>query len=267
MNPYVRPSERILYAFSFVFSLIAYALLIAGIGYALSSFGDDSYLAASLGATFAVFLVYFVILVVFFLGAHIIAVGHLMGNGVRVGERQFPELWAEFTRAAAELGVRKLPAFYLVESGGMLNAFATKLFTRSYVAVYSELAERLYDGDREAVAFVLAHELVHVKRRHSSKSLFTLPAEMVPFLKGAWRRACEYSCDAGGMELAPEGAERGLILLAAGPKLAPKVDADEYLASFKAERSVWKRIAELFSSHPHLPKRISALRKRKDEYR
>ena len=215
-----------------------------------------------MGAGGAVFLFYFVLIIVFVLGAHILAVGYLMGNGVRVGERQFPELWKEFERAAAELGVRKLPAFYLVESGGILNAFATRLFTRNYVAIYADLAERLYAGDAAQVAFVIAHELVHVRRNHSLKSLLTLPAEMVPFLKGAWRRACEYTCDAGGQELAPEGAEKGLVLLAAGPRLAPRVDADIYLESFKAEKSVWKRVAELFASHPHLPKRIAALRKR-----
>jgi Zn-dependent protease with chaperone function len=220
-----------------------------------------------MGAGGAVFLFYFILIVVFVVGAHILAVGHLMGNGVRVSEKQFPELWAEFARAAAELGVRRLPAFYLVESGGLLNAFATRLFTRSYVAIYADLAERLYAGDAGSVSFVIAHELVHVKRNHSLKSLFTLPAEMLPFLKSAWRRACEYGCDAGGQELAPDGAEKGLILLAAGPRLAPRVDADAYLESFKAERSIWKRAAELFASHPHLPKRIAALRKRAETMR
>jgi Zn-dependent protease with chaperone function len=56
-----------------------------------------------------------------------------------------------------------------------------------------------------------------------------------------------------------------LILLAAGKKLSARMDADAYLESFRAEKSVWKRIAELFSSHPHLPKRIAVLRKRAQE--
>ena len=218
-----------------------------------------------LGTTLTVLLVYLAIIVAFVLGLHILTVGWLMGNGVRVGERQFPELWKIFTEAAAELGVKKLPAFYLVESGGVLNAFATRLFTRNYVAIYSELAECLYDGDAASVSFVVAHELVHVKRNHALKNLVTLPAEIVPFLKGAWRRACEYTCDAGGYEWSPAGAEKGLVLLAAGKKLASRVSADEYVESFKAERSVWKRVAELAASHPHLPKRIVALRKRAAE--
>jgi len=244
-----------------------YGLLVIGVFALITSIGDDPFTAATVGATAGVFILYFVIIVVIVLVAHILTVGHLMGNGVRVSEKQFPELWAEFTRSAMELGVKKLPAFYLVESGGILNAFATRLFTRNYVAIYASLAENLYDGDPSPVSFVIAHELVHVKRNHSFKTLLTISAEIVPFLKGAWRRSCEYSCDAGGMELSPEGAEKGLILLAAGPKLAPKVNADIYLESFKAEKSFWKRLAEIFASHPHLPKRIAALRKRKDEYR
>lgn len=218
-----------------------------------------------LGTTLAVVLVYLGLIVAVVLGLHILAVGWLMGNGIRVGERQFPELWKIFAEAAAELGVKKLPAFYLVQSGGVLNAFATRLFTRNYVAIYSELAECLYDGDAASISFVVAHELVHVKRNHALKNLVTLPAELVPFLKGAWRRACEYTCDAGGWEWSPAGAEKGLVLLAAGKKLASRVSADDYVETFKAERSVWKRVAELAASHPHLPKRIIALRKRAAE--
>lgn len=209
-------------------------------------------------------VLFFYLALIFFVafGLHILAVGWLMGNGVRVGERQFPELWRIFREAAAELGLKKLPAFYIVQSGGVLNAFATRLFTRNYVAIYSELAEELYDGEAAAVAFVVAHELAHVRRNHALKNLITLPAGIVPFLKPAWRRACEYTCDAGAADLSPTGAEKGLILLAAGRRLAGRTSVEEYLGAFRAERSVWKRLSELFASHPHLPKRIIALRGR-----
>jgi Zn-dependent protease with chaperone function len=218
--------------------------------------------ALGLMGTLGILVFYLAILIIVFVGAHIIAVGHLMGNGVRVSEKQFPELWAIFGRAALDLGIKKLPAFYLVESGGLLNAFATRLFTRSYVAIYADLAERLYEGDPDSVAFVVAHELVHVKRNHMLRNLVTLPAEIIPFLKPAWRRACEYSCDAGGAILAPAGARQGLALLAAGKRLSARLDVEAYLDSFNAEKSVWKRLAELVASHPHLPKRIAALGQR-----
>jgi Zn-dependent protease with chaperone function len=230
-------------------------------------FNNDDFLmdgerAASMGlwGVASIFIFYIALIVLIVLFAHIIAVGHLMGNGVRVSEKQFPELWAIFGRASIDIGIKKLPAFYLVESGGILNAFATRLFTRSYVAIYADLAERLYEGDEESVFFVVAHELVHVKRNHMLRNLITLPAEMIPFMKTAWRRACEYSCDTGAALVAPAGAEKGLILLAAGKKLSARLDAEAYLESFYAEKSAWKRIAELTSSHPHLPKRIQALR-------
>jgi len=216
--------------------------------------------AQSMMGVAGVLVFYVVLIFVVVLGAHILMVGHLMGNGVRVNERQFPELWEIFGRAATELGVKKLPAFYIIESGGLLNAFATRLFTRSYVAIYSELAERLYEGDTDSVAFVVAHELVHVKRNHLLKNLITLPAELVPFLKGAWRRACEYTCDAGAAAYAPAGAERGLKLLASGKLLSGRMDAEVYIETFRAEKSIWKRIAEISASHPHLPKRIVAVR-------
>jgi len=229
---------------------------------------DDAYDSPDAGAIFAqglrsaagILVFYLVLILAIVLGAHILMVGHLMGNGVRVNERQFPELWEIFGRAATELGVKKLPAFYIIEAGGLLNAFATRLFTRSYVAIYAELAERLYEGDADSIAFVVAHELVHVKRNHLLKNLLTLPAEAIPFLKSAWRRACEYTCDAGAASFAPQGAENGLKLLAAGKTLSVRMDAEVYIETFKAEKSIWKRIAEISASHPHLPKRIVAVR-------
>jgi hypothetical protein len=38
------------------------------------------------------------------------------------------------------------------------------------------------------------------------------------------------------------------------------MDAEVYIETFKAEKSIWKRIAEISASHPHLPKRIVAVR-------
>jgi hypothetical protein len=64
---------------------------------------------------------YVVLIFVIVPGAHILMVGHLMGNGVRVNERQFPELGAVVGRAATALGVKNLPAFYIIESGGLLG--------------------------------------------------------------------------------------------------------------------------------------------------
>lgn len=205
--------------------------------------------------------IFFIIFIILF--SHILAVGHLMGNGVRVTEKQFPELWASFVKAAKALDIKKLPSFYLVESGGMLNAFATRLFTRNYVALYADVAELAYEGDEDTVSFVITHELIHVKRNHMIKGLIILPAAMIPFLRKAWQRACEYSCDAGAAIHEPKGAVKGLSLLAAGKKLSSKINIDAYLESFQAEKSIWKGLAELFASHPHLPKRINAIRNRK----
>ncbi len=236
-----------------------------GYDFSQSDFSTDAYAPSLLSAgpslvTLALVVVYVLLLVFIVLFGQIIAVGHLMGNGVRVSEKQFPELWAIFTQAASALGIKKLPSFYLVESGGMLNAFATRLFTRNYVALYTDLAECLYEGDEASVSFVIAHELIHVKRNHMIKGIITLPATMIPFLRQAWKRACEYSCDLGASMFAPSGAEKGLTLLAAGKKLSARMSADAYIQSFDAEKSAWKRFAELFASHPHLPKRIKAAR-------
>lgn len=147
----------------------------------------------------------------------------------------------------------------MVQGGGLLNAFATKLFSRRYVILLSDLMDHCQDPRQ--LDFVLAHELGHFAAGHLRWNLFLLPYRLVPWLGAAYSRACEYTCDRCGLAGAGdlEQAQRGLVVLAAGGRVAAQVD----LAAFASQRAgaggFWSTVLELTSSHPFLCKRVAAL--------
>jgi len=195
----------------------------------------------------------------FLLIAHALFLAHVRVNAVRVDERQLPELHARARAAAAKLGLAELPELYVMQGGGLLNAFATKLFSRRYVIVLSDLVDHCEDPRQ--LDFVLAHELGHLAAGHLAWLVFLLPFRLVPWLGAAYSRACEYTCDACGLAGAGdlEQAQRGLVVLAAGGRIAAQVD----LAAFAAQRSeasgFWATVLELNATHPFLSKRVAAL--------
>lgn len=186
-------------------------------------------------------------------------VGHIRGNGVKITKNQFPDIYAIIEKQCEKLRM-DIPSAYILQSGGMLNAFATKFLGRNYVVLYSEILELAYEQGQDALEFIIAHELGHVKRKHMTKSLLLFPSKFIIFLPLAYSRGCEYTCDNIGNALSPNGATDGLLILAAGKDIYKKVNADEYINEEENDRSFWKTLAEMLSSHPNLPKRIRNLK-------
>ena len=50
----------------------------------------------------------------------------------------------------------------MVQSGGLLNAFATRFSFRNLVVLYSDVMELAYEQGESAVDFIIAHELAHI---------------------------------------------------------------------------------------------------------
>jgi Zn-dependent protease with chaperone function len=195
------------------------------------------------------------IALLFFISSGIL-VGHIRGNAIKITKTQFPDIYAIIERYCEMLEI-DIPSSYILQSGGVLNAFATKFIRRNYVVIYSEILELAYEKGEEALKFVIAHELGHVKRKHMTKKTLLFPSAIIPFLALAYSRACEYTCDNIGKSLSPSGAINGVLILAVGKQLYKKVNAEEYIKNEQNETSFWKWFAEKISSHPLLPKRLS----------
>lgn len=187
--------------------------------------------------------------------------GGLRGNAVRISEKQFPDIYKILVEQSQALGLKKVPAMYVVQGGGILNAFAVRLLKRDHVVFFADVFELAYKDGLDAVSFILGHELGHIKRNHIGfwKNILILPAYLIPFLGNAYSRACESTCDAIGHALSPRGSKNGLLILSAGKHLYKKVNAQELVANFEQEKGWSTWFAEITSTHPLIIKRIQAL--------
>lgn len=233
------PREVVYFIISLLVSLIIYsvaAVSIVGIGIALIMFAFVFYL-------------------------QLVMLGSIRGNGVRIHSQQFPDVYARVQVLSKEMGLKRVPDIFVVQSEGALNAFATRFLGRDMVVLYSEVFELAREQGQEELDFILAHELAHVKRRHVWKNLLILPAAFIPFLSQAYSRSCEYTCDrhAAYAIQNPQAARRALTLLGIGKGTFREVNETAYMQQIETESNgaVW--LSEILSTHPLLPKRVQAI--------
>lgn len=188
--------------------------------------------------------------------------GSIRGNGVRISEHQFPEVYERVKVMSEQMGLAKVPDVFVIQSEGILNAFATRFWGRNMVVLYSEIFDLGREQGKEELDFIIAHELAHVRRRHVWKNILIAPAQFIPFLAQAYSRSCEYSCDreAAFITNNPVAAKRALTILSIGKKTYTEVNEDAFVEQISTESHgvVW--LSEVLSTHPNLPKRIQSVR-------
>lgn len=231
--------ETIYFVISLLFSLLIYALAIVsivGIGFAL--------------ILFALMLV-----------TNAMMLGSIRGNGVRIHDRQFPDVYERVAALSKEMELKRVPDVFVVQSEGALNAFATRFFGRDMVVLYSEVFELAREKGQDELDFIIAHELAHVKRRHVWKNILILPAGFIPFLSQAYSRSCEYTCDRHAAYTIQNAAaaKRALTMLGIGKGMYTEVNEDAYREQISTESNAIVWMSEILSSHPRLPKRIQAI--------
>ena len=210
-------------------------------------------------ASFGVFLWIIGLAVSLSMFTHWIQIGYIRTNGVKVTERQFADLHEMYHRVGQGMGIRLLPDVYILQAGGVLNAFATRFFQKNMVILYSDVVELSRNGQAKEVEFVIAHELAHIRRNHVQKQWLVLLGSIIPFLGSAYSRACEYTCDRMAAHYIQDDAasKRALTVLAVGGRLAKEVNEFDYLYEASRENGFIAKYSELVSTHPTLPKRIA----------
>ena len=246
MATLVHPKERVYFATCFAVSIVVYAGLL--------------FWAFKSAVTFGVVLFYIALGALFALVSKGMFIGRVRGNAVRVSERQFPHVYGSVQRMAERMELNSVPAVYVLQSGGLLNAFAIRFVGRNMIVVFSDILELAYEQGEAALDFVVCHELAHLKRRHLTWRTLLLPSFFIIWLALAYSRACEYTCDRFGAFYVPQGAEKGILILAAGKKLYRQVNGDEFQAQSRTETGFWVWYSEIYSTHPYLPKRLAAIR-------
>lgn len=190
-----------------------------------------------------------------------IMLGSIRGNGIRIHQQQFPDVYERVVALSSSMGLKRVPDVFIVQSEGALNAFATRFFGRDMVVIYSEVFELARQGGEAELDFIIAHELSHIKRRHVWKNILLVPASFIPFLSQAYSRSCEYTCDREAAYYIQNGvaAKRALTILGAGKFLYTEVNEQAYLEQIQSESNIAVWLSEVMSSHPRLPKRIQTV--------
>lgn len=238
--------ERTLHVFALIVSIFTWLLICISI----------------IGLLYAPMIAVFVVL------GHALALARLTGHSVRLGSRQLPELYRRVELAAEKLGLDRVPEVYVVQGGGFINAFATKLLSRNFVILNAEAIEACekLDADRapgeaRAIDFIIGHELGHLALGHLSWNWLLWPAKLVPLLGPAYSRACEYSCDACGLAACEdvEMSSRALAVLAGGGSVARQANIEALMEQRHEAGGFIMALVELNSSHPFIAKRVAAI--------
>jgi len=207
-------------------------------------------------------IVYVALIAMALFFTHLLFVAMVRGNAVRIGPRQFPDLYERVVRICKRAGLAYVPETYIMQAGGSLNALATKFMRSRMIIIFSDLLDACAD-DEKAQDMIIGHEIGHIKQGHLDAYWFLLPGLFVPFLGSAYSRACEYTCDRYGFALAdgPQSCLKGLAVLAAGEKYGRKVDYVSFVKQWERLDTGFMTLGVWLMSHPPLCDRIAALDK------
>jgi Zn-dependent protease with chaperone function len=237
----VYKNEKWLFTLMLVLSLLAWALLLIG--------------------TVGTLLIYVLFGFLFYCFAQSALISYIKGNGVLITAEQFPDLKQQIEACCRKLDVKEAPQAYLMQMGGMLNAFATRFLGRDFLVLYSDVVDGLADNP-DALNFYIGHELGHIRQKHLTWSTVLMPAAILPLVGAAYSRAREYTCDRHGLAACdnPLNAEHGLAVLAAGGKRARTLNTQAYIDQSHQTEGFWMSFHELVGDYPWLVKRMAAVR-------
>lgn len=191
----------------------------------------------------------------------------LLGNAVRVSERQFPDLHRLAGEAATRLNISPPPVFIIQDP--TLNAFALGFLGRQSVVLHSATVEAMNPAELQ---YIIGHEFSHIKCGHTNVLVLTnsaqglnipLLSQLLQFLFLGWSRKAEYTCDRGGLlaNRDPRAAICALSKLAVGVALFQQLDVEDFVNGQRTalNADTLTRLSESLATHPYLVKRLQAV--------
>ena len=242
------PKEKSYFAIMAVFAGIIWLILLIAIASFLGFIG------IAIPAILFLMLIYWII-ELFFRSL-------MFGNSVLINNEQYAELNLIAEKYTAELGLRKKPNMFLVNSNGVINAFAVRFLSKKYIILNSSLVDLFYrDGNLEDLSFTIGHELGHHAAGHTStfKRIFLFPARILPLIGRAYSRSCELTADRIGCALVNNkpASKKALTQLAGGSfALSEKTDTTAFINQGDLIPPVVGFIHKIFSNYPYMTRRV-----------
>lgn len=187
-------------------------------------------------------------------------IASLKGDAVSVHPLQLGRLDSALRKVCHTLGQKTIPELYVIQAGGLLNAFATRHSGRHFVVIFSDMLEAL-GPDSPEMLFLLGHEVGHIQRNHLFRRLLLAPALFLPLLGAAYSRACESTCDRFGALACGDlqSAQRAMMILAGGKEAGREMDSKQFSYQNTSMRGFFVSWYELISGYPTLSRRVRDL--------
>ncbi len=206
-------------------------------------------------------------------------------NGIRLGEQQFPDIFAMGIRAARIMGLRHMPELYV--SGEMLwDGMTLGSDEQAFIVLGSVLT--YFKGDE--LLYVLGREMGHIRAGHvmwrTASKFLTGSTHMNRSVMGggllsaltpgkmlenaidapimAWSRHSEITADRAGLLVVGDVEVARKVLLTSSLKSFPlyqRINQDEWLQQEESSDDQLSRISEMtMSTAPFLARRMRMLR-------
>jgi Zn-dependent protease with chaperone function len=203
----------------------------------------------------------------------------VMGNAVRLGPKQVPDVWSAYSRCATILDVEGPPDLYVVNNAD-INAMTIGAKT-PIVTVNSSMIRSF---DTLEVETILGHEVSHVLSEHYYYT--TALVLLAQFLQGAlprslllglpvrtmylalleWARAAELSADRAAALIMGDPLQPCRVLMQLAGGSVPGMDFDEFLrqaGDYHSEDDLFSRHTRFWSelnlTHPVAVRRVKEL--------
>lgn len=192
----------------------------------------------------------------------------LLASAVKVSDGQYPRVFEAAKQAGQALRTR-VPVVFAAPTNDVIKVKVLGTDDAPHLIVNLEAAEKL--DDTELVA-AIAHELAHVQNgqilyvtalhylRHGAAFFVRWIVQPAIMTLNAWSRRAEVTCDRASL-LATKDLDKTLTSIIKLELGLDHAQAEDYLRSLpEVKKGGVGRYAELWRSHPYIPKRVQALR-------
>src|SRR5215470_16808465 len=188
-----------------------------------------------------------------------------LGTMVRVGPRQFPELYQLSAKAAERLSHAQVPLY--VKRSSEMNIYTIGLWQQPIIVLTSSLIDQMEPGNLQ---FFIGREIGHVAAGHIwlRTLLKPLGADVPVFGKllnsvvfGDWINRTEFTADRAGFIACRSltTAVSTMLKFGIGVRLFQKLDIKEFLAQINEVSNVRGHLTEIVAEQPYLTQRIRSL--------
>jgi Zn-dependent protease with chaperone function len=188
-----------------------------------------------------------------------------LGTMVRVGPRQFPELYDLAAKCAARLS-HPFVSVYVKRSSEM-SIYTVGLWQKPIIVVTSSLVDQMGPGNLQ---FFIGREIGHVAGGHIwLRTLLKPLGADVPVIGkllnsvvfGDWINRTEFTADRAGFVACRSltVAVSSMLKFGVGVRLFEQLDIKEFLGQIDDVRNVRGHLTEIVAEQPYLTRRIRAI--------